>query len=111
MVEITMPKHEFVVKQLKQLNRAQISNCVQSKRLQLVEQMVFSGVFDENERALGVRTAHVVAKAVAVLHLAAQHDAARLEPPVRVIWEPCRRLVGRALQLILRAWQNPSAAM
>ncbi len=55
-------------------------------------------------------TTHVVAKAVTVLHLAAQHDAARLEAAVRVVREPGRRLVGWALQLILRSRCDPSAS-
>ena len=43
---------------------------------------------------------HLIADGVVVLHLAAEHDAARLETPVRMVREACRSLPGRHAQLI-----------
>ena len=42
----------------------------------------------------------LVAGAVAVAHAAAEHDRARLEAAVRVVWEARRRVLGRQLELV-----------
>ena len=43
---------------------------------------------------------HLIADGVVVLHFAAEHDAARLETPVRMVREACRSLPGRHAQFI-----------